>query len=211
MVVASSLAQLLRSPMHRILFIAAPLLASGMALSGCGPLSGVMLVGNIVNAAGIAVVDASNEAREARGEAERERGIDEHLAWMNAESGDSDGAYKIATLLSERHDPDAMRWMCEAARGGHPRAQLQVGHWYNEDRRREDLWPFIGVSPDDDVAYQWYTAALDNGEDRAFIFRESLSYTTLEAEARSGVSTSLPACGGRSWQLAPRQTLARGA
>ena len=140
---------------------------------------------------------------------ERQRGIAEHLAWVGAESGDPDGAYRVATLLSERHDPDAMRWMCEAAREGHAGAQLQVGHWYNEDRRREDLWPFIGVTPDDEIAYQWYTAALDNGEDRAFIFRESLSHGATGVHAQGA---TLPAgCDtGGPWKMAPRETLARG-
>lgn len=188
--------------MQRHPLAAAALLAMSATLTGCGPVTGVMLAGNIINAAGYAAVDASLEARDEQGAAERQRGMAEHLAWVGAENGDPTAAYRLATLLTQRHDPSAVRWMCEAALEGHAGAQLQVGHWFNEDRRREDLWPFIDLTPDDRVAYLWYTSALDNGEQRAFIFRETLSRSP---DSGSSAAT-LPGCGQQRWHAAPRDS-----
>ena len=190
--------------MKRFVLTAVFLFAASLGLGGCGPMTGVMLAGNIVNAAGTAAVDASLATRDAAGEAERERGIEEHLAWIGAEDGDAAAAYALATLLTERHDPDARRWMCEAALKGNANAQLQLGHWYNEDRRREDLWPFISIAPDNQVAYRWYSAALENGDQRAGIFRESLADGAADAVALQTPGRLPTGCESGLLQAAPR-------
>lgn len=149
------------------------LLACG-SVAGCGAASGIMLAGNLFNAAAIAAVDAAKENAMNKAESERQRGMHEFMLREGANSGDADSSYAYASLLAGRKDPAALRYMCEAGAAGHPLAQLSLGHWYNEDRRREDPWPFIRIRPHDPSAYVWYTLALENGVSTAAIFRESL-------------------------------------
>ena len=77
---------------------------------------------------------------------------------------------------------DAWGWVCRAANAGYPQAQLQLGHWYNEDRNREDLWPFISLRPDNRKAYVWYSLAADNGNLFAAQLRDRLARNDMTAE-----------------------------
>lgn len=94
-------------------------------------------------------------------------------------AGDTEAQFQMGTYFLLLQEPVAQQWICAAANGGHPRAQLQFGHWYNEDRAREDLFPFIRVSPDNAAAYMWYDLAAANGEPRAPHFRDSLIYAGM--------------------------------
>jgi hypothetical protein len=100
---------------------------------------------------------------------------------QRAAAGDVEAQFQLGTYHMGRRDPAAQRWICEAASRGHPGAQLQFGHWYNEDREREDLFPFIPIEPDNATAFLWYRLAERNGEPRATHFRDSVSFAQLPA------------------------------
>lgn len=91
-----------------------------------------------------------------------------------AVNGDVEAQFQIGTYYLMHQEPTAERWICQAANQGHPKAQLQYGHWFNEDRKREDLFPFIGLNPDNVQAFVWYSLAANSGESRAPLFRDSL-------------------------------------
>ena len=61
-------------------------------------------------------------------------------------------------------------------------AQLQMGHWYNEDRLREDMWPYVSLRPDNRKAYLWYGHAAAKGEGMGRLFQDSLLDDQLTAE-----------------------------
>lgn len=187
-----------------------------VGLSGCGSVSGVMLAGNIVSAAGAAAVDASRDSRREEGDAVRARGMQQYLAELGAEQGIAGDELAFGRLLTEQRDPDAFHWMCQAAMAGLPDAQLQLGHWYNEDRLREDLWPFIDARPDNATARAWYSAAASNGEGLALIYLATLPptpgevvHTGTAASAELAGLNALPDCSRSIWVTAPRASMAR--
>jgi len=168
-----------------------------------------MLVGGIVNAAGTAALEASDRNHAPTAEAGRSSAMTEHLARLGATSGDPQAAYVLATLLTERGDSRGLHWMCEAAQAGHGGAQLQLGHWYNQDREREDPWPFIGADPDDRVAAYWYGEASRNGKKIAVIFLDSLRDTEPTTIVTSATG-DMPDCTDGIRLFGGRETIARG-
>ncbi len=101
-------------------------------------------------------------------------------------AGDVGAQYALAQLYQAHHYREAQFWMCKAANSGYTAAQLQLGHWYNEDRLAEDPWPFISVEPDDRVAYMWYSLAERNGDLSGQPFRLHLQNDQLnEAELKA--------------------------
>ena len=99
-----------------------------------------------------------------------------------AAGGDTEAQFQLGTYYLMLGDPASQQWICAAANRGHARAQLQYGHWFNEDRAREDLFPFITITPNNADAYMWYDLATRNGEPRAAHFRDNLIYAGMTAE-----------------------------
>lgn len=152
----------------------ATLLLVSAALSGCGPASGVMLIGDVVNAAASAAVDADKAHAHRVAKAERDEGLQTYLIETDARAGKPVAEYRMALLQLQHDNPAALDWMCKSAAQGYGPAQLNLGHWYNEDRRQQDLWPFISVSLDNRVAYMWYTLAAEHGVPFATQYRDNL-------------------------------------
>ena len=170
----------------------------GMAVAGCGGPE-AMIISAVAQAA----------VKEAVKQAEKNRPTPEQL-WHEAQvaslerralAGDVEAQFQIGTYYLLLQEPVAERWICEAASRGHAKAQLQYGHWFNEDRAREDLFPFIGITPDNTQALLWYTLAAEGGEPRAPFFRDSLLQTGLAPDqleaGQAGISSWSPGpCGG---------------
>jgi len=152
----------------------------GLALAGCVD-PGSMILSSVASAALRTAID----------QAQKNRPTPEQM-WHEAQvasleraalAGDMEAQFQIGTYYLLLQEPAAEQWICEAASRGHAKAQLQYGHWFNEDRHRDDLFPFIAIAPDDATAFLWYSLSALNGEPRAPHFRDSLRYAGL-AEAR---------------------------
>ncbi len=129
-------------------------------------------------------------------------------------TGDTDAQFQLGQYYLQRQEATAQQWICAAANAGHPRAQVQYGHWFNEDRAREDLFPFIAITPNNATAYMWYDLAAANGEPRASHFRDNLIYagmpvTQLE-QGRARVASWTPQpCEGTLFRTASIQDVTR--
>ena len=170
------------------------LLLTVMGLAGCG-LSGVMMAGRVVNAAAQAAVDYQ-DAQDRKGP-----GPELDYAWTkevleaNAVQGDPEAQYRFGLFYMAHEQRDAEPWICQAANRGHPKAQVQLAHWYNERRFQEDLWPFIRISPDDRSAFVWYSLAAAKGEAVAGVFRDRIEDRLAAvqlSEAKSRLDTWSP-------------------
>ena len=152
--------------------LAAAVLCTGL-VAGCGGPE-TMIASSIISAAVRTTIE----------QAAKNRPTPEQL-WHEAQvaqlerraiAGDVEAQFQIGTYYLVLQEPVSQQWICTAANGGHAKAQLQYGHWFNEDRAREDLFPFINISPDNAMAYMWYDLAAANGEPRAPHFRDNLIY-----------------------------------
>jgi len=162
----------------------APALGAGAVLACTAALGGcVDPVGMVASGVAQAAIKTAIE------QAEKSRPTPQQL-WHRAQlaslerraaAGDAEAQYRLGTYYLLLRDPAAEPWICEAANQGHARAQLQYGHWFNEDRAREDLFPFITLRPDNATAYLWYELAARNGEPRAPFFRDSLIHAGIAA------------------------------
>jgi hypothetical protein len=163
-------------------------LRRALAPIGCA----VLCSGCVGGPAGMVVSSLASAAmRTAIDQVEKSRPTPEQL-WHEAQiaglerralAGELEAQFQIGTYYLLLQEPAAEPWICLAANRGHPKAQLQYGHWFNEDRAREDLFPFIGVAPDNASAYLWYSLAADNGEPRAAHFRDSLIHAGIAADS----------------------------
>ena len=172
-------------PLHSRVFYpsriaVAAIVAMALTLSACGGPE-TMIASSLISAAMRTAVD----------QAQKNRPTPEQM-WHEAQvaslerraiTGDADAQFQIGTYYLVLQEPVAQQWICAAANQGHPKAQLQYGHWFNEDRSREDLFPFIAVRPDNSTAYMWYDLAAGNGEPRAPHFRDNLIYAGMPADA----------------------------
>ncbi len=162
----------------------AAVLAASVLVAGCGGVEG-MIVSSVVSAAMRTAVDQAVD------HAQRTRPTPEQM-WHEVQvanlerralAGELEAQFELGTYYLMLQEPAAQAWICHAANRGHARAQLQYGHWFNEDRAREDLFPFITIVPDNGTAFLWYSLAADNGEPRAPHFRDSLIFAGMPAEA----------------------------
>jgi TPR repeat protein len=160
----------------------------GILLAGCGGPE-AMIISSVVQAA----------VKTAVAQAEKNRPTPEQL-WHEAQvanlerraiGGDVEAQFQIGTYYLLLQEPVAQRWICEAASRGHAKAQLQYGHWFNEDRTREDLFPFIAITPDNTRAYVWYSLAADRGEPRAPHFRDSVLRAGMPSHAVQAGDTGI--------------------
>ena len=176
---------------------AVALMLVAAALSACmGPQ--VMIATNVASAALKASVDYAEKNKPTPAQAwraSRRQYLEEQ-----GHAGNASSQYAVAQLYQGHRDGAAQFWMCKAANSGHPAAQLQLGHWYNEDRLTEDPWPFISVRPDDRVAYMWYSLAELNGERSGEPFRlqlknDQLNDADLEAAEAMTAGWAPGSCG----------------
>jgi TPR repeat protein len=163
--------------MKRLLFF---MVLSCPALTGCG--GPFFLVGNVVNAAGTAIMEQQYQQRLHKSDnAHIDEGVEEMLR-SDAKQGDSRAQYELGLFYLKKGESRAGQWICEAASNGYPEAQLLMGHWFNEDRNDNDQWPFITTRPDDRYAYLWYSLADASGEYTASLFLQDLQRKRMTAE-----------------------------
>ena len=127
-----------------------------------------------------------------------------------ARSGAAESQFRLGTYYIQTQEPKAQVWICNAANQGHARAQLQYGHWFNEDRAREDLFPFINITPNNADAYLWYALAAQNGESRASHFRDSLIYGGIQTVKLDQARARLANWTAQGCGTAPATTLTAG-
>jgi len=142
-----------------------------LALNGC-----VSVAGTIASAVAQAAIKTAID------QAEKNKPTAEQL-WHEAQvaglehraiSGELEAQYQLGTYYLVLQEPGGADWICQAAIQGHAKAQLQYGHFFNEDRKLDDLYPFVGIRPDNVQALVWYSLSSNNGEPRAGFFRDSL-------------------------------------
>jgi TPR repeat protein len=117
---------------------------------------------------------------------------------QNAIAGDVDAQFQLGLFYLLRQEPSAADWICHAANQGHGKAQLQYGHLFNEDRKRDDLFPFISISPDNIQAFIWYSLSANNGEPRGVLFRNNVKRTGLNSQRLHSALT-----GVENWKSTP--------
>lgn len=121
-------------------------------------------------------------------------------------SGDSQAQFDLGTYYLVLQEPAGADWICQAAIVGHPQAQLQYGHFFNEDRQLEDLYPFVQITPDNEQAFVWYSLSSQAGDPMAAHFRDSLVSGRMTREAMDRAEGALSAwtpspCGGRQYAV----------
>jgi TPR repeat protein len=152
---------------------------AGFVIAGavCGSLGGCASIGTTVltSVASAAIKTAIEQTQNHRPSAEQ-LWQDAQLAGLEhrAISGDSQAQYELGTYYLVRRESAGADWICQAAIVGHPQAQLQYGHFFNEDRKQEDLYPFVNIFPNNEQAFVWYSLATRAGEPMAAHFRDSL-------------------------------------
>ncbi len=182
--------------MNRIRYLLA--LSFVLSSSGCLVSPPVMIAADVMTAA----IKAGAHYAEKNKPTPEERWEQSKLDRLTrrANDGDLDAQYQLGLVHQAASSGKAKLWVCRAANNGLARAQAHMGHWYNEDRKQEDLWPFIDIRPDNRDAFVWYSLAEANGDSFAGNFREILSDESLSpddlAEARNRLSRWRPTyCG----------------
>ncbi len=117
---------------------------------------------------------------------------------QQAIGGNKEAQFQLGIYYLLRQEPGAVGWICLAANQGHARAQLQYGHLYNEDRKRNDLFPFVSIAPDNIEAFIWYSLAANNKDPRAVLFRDNLKQTGLNSQRLNQALAAV-----ESWQPRP--------
>jgi TPR repeat protein len=157
--------------------VALALVLSSTTLAGCvDPVS--LVASSVLSAALKTAVEQAEKSRPTPEDLWHEA----QLAALEREarSGAATAQFRLGTYYVQTQESKAQVWICFAASQGHARAQLQYGHWFNEDRAREDLFPFITITPNNSDAFLWYALAAKNGESRASHFRDSLIYGGIQ-------------------------------
>ena len=105
---------------------------------------------------------------------------------QRAQSGDVDAEYQLGRQYAASgpsQEPQAIYWLCRAAKEGYIPAQLELAMLYAEDAKagnnakgsssRLSTWG---------NAYFWYTAAASQGSDKALAGREDVAANMDEGE-----------------------------
>ncbi|MDJ0956595.1 MAG: hypothetical protein QNI91_07050 [Arenicellales bacterium] len=105
---------------------------------------------------------------------------------QRAQSGDIDAEYQLgrqyaASGLSQ--EPQAIYWLCRAAKEGHVPAQLELAMFYAEDAKTGDNTKGDGSRLSTwGNAYFWYTAAASQGSEKALTGRDDVAANMDEGE-----------------------------
>ena len=105
---------------------------------------------------------------------------------QRALSGDVDAEYQLgrqyaASGLSQ--EPQAIYWLCRAAKEGHMTAQLELAMLYAEDAKAGNNAKGNGSRLSTwGSAYFWYTAAASQGSEKALTGREDVASNMDEGE-----------------------------
>lgn len=159
------------------LLLIAPL---SLAVSGCLVAPQIMIAADVVSAAMKAGVDYAEKNKPTPDQMWLKASIDR--LERRAHGGDVAAQYELGLIYQRIKSGRARHWVCRAANNGLPRAQAHMGHWYNEDRKREDIWPFIDIRPDNTKAYLWYSLAESSGDLISMSYRERLEKNVMSAE-----------------------------
>ncbi len=182
--------------MKRIRYLLA--LSFVLSSSGCLVSPPVMIAVDVLTAAVKAGADYAEKNKPTPEERWQQSKLDRLT--RRANDGDLDAQYELGLIHQAASSGKAKMWVCRAANNGLARAQTHMGHWYNEDRKQEDLWPFIDIRPDNREAFVWYSLAEANGNIFASNFRNNLESESMSsdeiAKARNLLSRWKPAyCG----------------
>ncbi len=182
--------------MKRIRYLLA--LSFVLSSSGCLISPPVMIAADVLTAAVKAGVDYAEKNKPTPEERWQQSKLDRLT--RRANDGDLDAQYELGLIHQAASSGKAKIWVCRAANNGLARAQTHMGHWYNEDRKQEDLWPFIDIRPDNREAFVWYSLAEANGNIFAGNFRNNLESESMSSDdivkARNLLSRWKPAyCG----------------
>jgi len=94
---------------------------------------------------------------------------------LRAQSGDVDARYQLGEKYADSafpNIPEAIYWLCLAAREGHVPAQMRLARLYED--KGQGGGASNGKLSNQGSAYFWYTAAASQGDDLAFSRRASL-------------------------------------
>ena len=149
-------------------------------ISGCLVAPQIMIAADVVSAAMKAGVHYAEKNKPTTEERWEEARIDR--LERRAQDGDIEAQYELGLIYQRAKSGRAKHWVCRAANNGLARAQAHMGHWYNEDRKREDIWPFIDIRPNNETAFVWYSLAESNGDLISFSYRERLEKNVMSAE-----------------------------
>lgn len=117
------------------------------------------------------------EAKSGPGPSARQETLE--MLKSQAESGDAEAAFRVGTIYAESESPEAWAWYCQAANAGEPRSQTQLGDWHRTDIDRGHVHRgfMMYITPDDRVAFMWYSLAAQNGSLIAAVREGELSGT----------------------------------
>lgn len=98
---------------------------------------------------------------------------------QRARSGDVDAGYQLGQKYANStlpRTPEAIYWLCRAAKEGHVPAQLELATLYAEDAQSGDNTAADGPRLSNwGSAYFWYTAAASQGNEQALTKRDDLA------------------------------------
>ena len=175
------------------------LLPLTLAVSGCLVAPPIMIAADVVSAAMKASIDYAEKNKPTSEQLWEKARIDR--LQRRAQSGDVEAQYEMGLIHQAAQSSGARHWVCLAANSGLARAQAHMGHWYNEDRKREDLWPFIDIRPDNKKAFVWYSLAESNGDVMSLNYRNRMVKNAMTTgdldQARMHLTEWAPEqCGG---------------
>jgi len=111
-----------------------------------------------------------------------------------AKKGNSTAALNLYHLGFERRtNSEALKWLCAAASAGNGEAQSELGWWHRTNiwsglsSKRETELRVVGVEPNDQTAYMWYSLAIKSGyeyaaETRTYVVQDMVREEIAQAE-----------------------------
>jgi TPR repeat protein len=97
---------------------------------------------------------------------------------QRAQSGDIDARYQLGERYADAtfaNKPEAIYWLCLAAREGHVPAQMRLAKLFEAEAASGSNDAGKSRLSNKGSAYFWYTAAASQGDDQAFSSREALA------------------------------------
>ena len=104
---------------------------------------------------------------------------------QRAQSGDIDARFQLGKKYADAafsNKPEAIYWLCLAARDGHVPAQMRLASLFEADAVSGRDTTGKGRLSNRGSAYFWYTAAASQGDDQAYSSRTALAAGMDSAE-----------------------------